>query len=249
MRPRSFPRRAGQHSAVRHRAILLLSGLALAFASPAASAQSAPVTIASQPSSYAAFVREAAKRFGIPEAWIWAVMRAESGGRMRAVSPKGAIGLMQIMPQTWDMLRTRYQLGADPFDPRDNIQAGAAYLREMYDRYGDPVAMLAAYNAGPGRYDTHRATGQLLPAETRAYLASLAPLSVRGATGPVAADPPDWRDAPLFVARSSGGSAASSAGLARALGDHRAAPSPRPSTAASSPDSLFAPRPGAGDAP
>ncbi len=58
--------------------------------------------------------------------------------------------------------------------PRDNILAGTAYLREMFDRYGNVAAMLAAYNAGPGRYDEHRATGRPLPAETRAYIAALA---------------------------------------------------------------------------
>ena len=75
-------------------------------------------------------------------------MQAESGGDARALSPKGAMGLMQIMPGTWAELRLRYGLGADPYDPHDNITAGAAYLREMHDRYGEP-GFLAAYNAGP----------------------------------------------------------------------------------------------------
>src|SRR3546814_10577379 len=88
--------------------------------------------------SYAAFVAEAAQRFGIPEAWIRAVMRVESRGDVRAVSPKGAMGLMQLMPDTWANLRVRLGLGANPYDPRDNILAGAAYLREMHDRYGSP---------------------------------------------------------------------------------------------------------------
>ncbi len=102
-------------------------------------------------------------------------MQAESGGDARGVSPKGAMGLMQIMPETWATLRLRYGLGADPFDPHDNIIAGAAYLRELHDRYGSP-GFLAAYNAGPARYEDHLATGQPLPAETRAYVALLAPL-------------------------------------------------------------------------
>ncbi|WP_315769890.1 MULTISPECIES: lytic transglycosylase domain-containing protein [unclassified Bradyrhizobium] len=117
-------------------------------------------------------VSEAARRFDIPEGWIHAVMRIESGGDRRARSPKGAIGLMQIMPETWRDLRARYNLGADPFDPRDNILAGAAYLRELHDRYG-MRGVLAAYNAGPGRYEHHLATGQPLPDETRAYVAKL----------------------------------------------------------------------------
>jgi soluble lytic murein transglycosylase-like protein len=67
----------------------------------------------------------------IPASWIRAVLQAESGGAARALSPKGAMGLMQIMPETWATLRLRYGLGADPFDPHDNILAGAAYLREL----------------------------------------------------------------------------------------------------------------------
>ena len=78
-------------------------------------------------------------------------MRAESLGEVRAVSPKGAMGLMQIMPETWASLRVRYVLGADPYDPHDNILAGTTYLRELHDRYGSP-GFLAAYNAGPTRY-------------------------------------------------------------------------------------------------
>jgi hypothetical protein len=97
----------------------------------------------------------------------WAVMRVESNGDSRAISTAGAMGLMQIMPATWASLRARHGLGADPYDVRDNIMAGAAYLREMHDRYGDATAMLAAYNAGPGRYDDYRSRGRPLPAETR----------------------------------------------------------------------------------
>ena len=74
-------------------------------------------------------------------------------GDVRAISPRGAIGLMQIMPETWAGLRQRYGLGADPYDAHDNIIAGAAYLRELHDRYGIP-GFLAAYNAGPSRVVT-----------------------------------------------------------------------------------------------
>ena len=73
------------------------------------------------------------------------------------------MGLMQIMPKTYAELRARHRLGPDAYDPRDNILAGAAYLREMLDRYGSP-GFLAAYNAGPLRYDQHLATGRPLPA-------------------------------------------------------------------------------------
>ena len=123
---------------------------------------------------FAAFVTEASKRFAVPEHWIRSVMRVESAGEVRARSRKGAMGLMQIMPGTWTELRARYGLGADPYDPRDNILAGAAYLRELYQRFGAP-GFLAAYNAGPGRYENHLATGRPLPDETQGYVAKLAP--------------------------------------------------------------------------
>ena len=150
---------------------------------------------------YAADVTEASQRFGIPESWIRAVMRVESGGREHAISPKGAIGLMQIMPDTWAGLRQRYRLGRNPRDPRDNILAGAAYLREMHDRYG-AAGFLAAYNAGPGRYQDYVSIGRPLPAETLAYVTALAPLIGgdpvdRGVF--IAAGPAAWIRAPLFV--------------------------------------------------
>lgn len=116
-----------------------------------------------------AYVTEAATRANIPSAWITAVMRAESTGDASAVSPKGAMGLMQIMPDTWRELRTTLNLGAYPYDPRDNIVAGAAYLRWLYDRYGD-AGFLAAYNAGPGRYEELLGGSRALPDETRKYV-------------------------------------------------------------------------------
>jgi hypothetical protein len=85
------------------------------------------------------------------------------------------MGLMQIMPETYAELRFRYHLGADPYEPRNNILAGAAYLREMHDRFG-PDGFLAAYNAGPGRYDDYLKRGRPLPEETRNYVAALAPM-------------------------------------------------------------------------
>ena len=143
-------------------------------------------------------VAEAAARSTLPERWIWAVMDQESRRDPTAVSPAGAMGLMQIMPATWRALRARYGLGTDPFDPRDNILAGAAYLREMLDRYG-PVGMLAAYNAGPGRYEQWLRTGRALPAETRDYVARL---SLRIATKEQPARTKnifDWRRSTLFA--------------------------------------------------
>jgi hypothetical protein len=135
--------------------------------------------------SIAAYVREASQRFGVPERWIKAVIRIESAGRIHVVSSAGAMGLMQLMPGTWARQRARYGLGSDPFDPRDNIMAGTSYLREMYDRYG-AAGFLAAYNAGPGRYEEWRDKGRPLPLETRRYVAAIAPL-LQDQSGPSAA--------------------------------------------------------------
>ncbi|MFE0757023.1 lytic transglycosylase domain-containing protein [Inquilinus sp. NPDC058860] len=154
-------------------------------ASPASiHAQPAPGPMAEASDLWSGYIAEASRRFGVPESWIRAVMQIESGGDVRAVSPKGAMGLMQIMPETWAELRNRYGLGADPYDPRDNILAGAAYLREMHDRYGYP-ALFAAYNAGPRRVDEHLSDGRGLPAETQAYLAALGHADVRGPRSPI----------------------------------------------------------------
>jgi hypothetical protein len=148
-------------------------------------------------------VAEASHRFAMPSSWIRAVMRAESLDDVRALSPKGAMGLMQIMPETWAELRLRYGLGADPYDPHDNIIAGAAYLRELHDRYGEP-GFLAAYNAGPGRYEDHVTAGRPLPPETTSYMAVVASLiDVPMANGLDVAAPmvPSWASASLFVLR------------------------------------------------
>src|ERR1700747_1763750 len=102
------------------------------------------------------YIREAAARFRVPGHWVRAVMHQESGGEQQATSSGGAMGLMQVMPATYEELRARYQLGDDPYDPHNSILAGTAYIREMYDRFGSP-GFLAAYNAGPDR-------GESLPA-------------------------------------------------------------------------------------
>ncbi|WP_309085556.1 lytic transglycosylase domain-containing protein [Chelativorans sp.] len=194
---------AGRFPTVRRTAILLLSGLLIPLApAVSAAAQDTPVQRTSPSDPYAGHIAEAARRFGIPEAWIRAVMRVESRGDVRAISHKGAIGLMQVMPATWADLRARHSLGGDPFDPRDNIMAGAAYLRAMHDQYGSP-GFLAAYNAGPGRYEEYRTTGRPLPAETRAYVAALAPIiggvDLAAPVTVATADPLAWTRAPLFI--------------------------------------------------
>jgi soluble lytic murein transglycosylase-like protein len=82
------------------------------------------------------------------------------------------MGVMQLMPATWAEIRSLHGLGADPHDPHDNILAGTAYLRAMYDRFGYP-GLFAAYNAGPSRYAEHLANRRPLPPETVAYVMAL----------------------------------------------------------------------------
>ena len=129
-------------------------------------------------------------------------MQVESAGDSNSTSSAGAMGLMQVMPQTYAMLRARLGLGANPYDPRDNIMAGAAYLREMHDRYGS-AGFLAAYNAGPGRFEEFRAGVRPLPAETVQYLARLNPmLGIEGRTTLVGETPEATRTpeaSPIFV--------------------------------------------------
>lgn len=130
-------------------------------------------------STFDGLIEEASRRFGIPPAWVRGVMRIESGGRTMLdgrpiTSPAGAMGLMQVMPATFAELSGRYGLGSDPYNPRANILAGTAYLREMYDRFGAGL-FLAAYNAGPGRVDDHLRSGRPLPGETQRYVQALAP--------------------------------------------------------------------------
>ena len=218
-------------------ALALLAGVL-----PAGAACAAPVR-ASAPARalpFAPFVAEAALRFALPEHWIWAVMRAESAGDPRAISSAGAMGLMQVMPRTWAELRVRYALGRDPFDPRDNIMAGAAYMREMLDRFGAP-GFLAAYNAGPARYADYVARGRPLPRETIAYEARLAP-AIGAERAPLVAPSrrsrDAWMQAGLFISRSQ----------ARAEDVSLAAPPARPEPARDSRD-VRLPAPSASSAP
>lgn len=213
---------------------LALSGSAPALAQVAAERMQQRVV------DIAAHVTEASRRFGIPEAWIYAVMRTESAGRIGAVSSAGAMGLMQLMPGTWARQRARFGLGSDPFDPRDNIMAGTSYLREMYDRYG-AYGMLAAYNAGPGRYEDWRDRRRPLPAETRAYIARIAPMlqtgrsaTVFASASPVQSVRRSWTQTELFAVREDAPANASGSFAAAAP------PSSNPAQPVQ-PDGLFAP--------
>ena len=214
---RIVTRRAGARARRERRASRLTRlAIALALVLPCAPADADPVA------RWRPYVEEASVRFGIPAAWIERVMRAESGGRTRIggrpiVSRAGAMGLMQLMPGTWADMRAAHGLGQDPYDPRDNILAGAAYLRAMFDRFGYP-AMFAAYNAGPARLQRHLATGRALPPETRAYLLKIADAASAASSGPPEASSPA-----LFVVRRS---TPAGAGAAPGTGVARATPSP-----------------------
>jgi hypothetical protein len=121
---------------------------------------------------------QASRRFNVPQPWIRAVIVAESGGRTMSdenrplTSRAGALGLMQLMPQTYENMRARYGLGPDPLDPHDNIFAGAALLRLLFLSYGYP-AMFSAYNDGPGNLEARLRDGGLLPQETRSYASGI----------------------------------------------------------------------------
>jgi soluble lytic murein transglycosylase-like protein len=149
------------------------------------------------------FIAEASARFTVPTRWIRAIIQIESAGDEHAISPRGAMGLMQVMPGTWVELSVSYALGLDPFDPRDNIMAGTAYVSELRDRFG-ATGFLAAYHAGPTRYQQHLTTGEPLPPETTAYVAAVTPLLDNEQGEHAAVDgrrARPWREAPLFVER------------------------------------------------
>lgn len=113
---------------------------------------------------YDAIIEKAAKQYDIDAALVSALIRAESNYQPRAVSPKGARGLMQLMPATARRLSVR-----QPFDPASNVQGGVRYLRELVDRFGNhPELVLAAYNAGEGAVEAY---GGVPPyRETMAYV-------------------------------------------------------------------------------
>jgi soluble lytic murein transglycosylase-like protein len=184
-------------------------------AAPSVSPASPTVAI----DSYADEIARAASRFAIPARWIAAVMQVESAGRANAVSPKGAMGLMQLMPNTWSDMQARYHLGDNPFNPDDNIVAGAAYLKLLFDGFG-ASGFLGAYNAGSGHFRDYLAGLRPLSDETQRYLAKLARLlpelpigTVLNSAGPAQG----WRAGSLFVA---------AAGVAAAVTAPSAGPSP-----------------------
>ena len=198
---RSYPCRCaspGRAGPVRAAAALLSSAATLALLAACAATPDRPaIPVAQETAQYRAharsyyappgpaddpwgpYITEASQRYDVPDAWIRAVMGRESGGRQFSngtltTSPVGAMGLMQLMAPTYDDMRVQYRLGDDAFEPHDNIMAGTAYIRQMYDIYGSP-GFLAAYNTGPGRLDDFLTRNRSLPHETRQYVAIIGP--------------------------------------------------------------------------
>jgi soluble lytic murein transglycosylase-like protein len=132
-------------------------------APPAPVPPAAAVQVIKTPKDTTTLVRDAARRTGLPPALVESVARVESNLRPDAVSPKGALGVMQLMPATARALE------ADPRDTAQNIDAGARLLRDLLIKYdGDVVKALSAYNAGAGAVDRYR--GMPPYAETRDYV-------------------------------------------------------------------------------
>lgn len=193
-----------------HRTLILLAATALcgnAFTAVPLQAQNNSKTELQQ-ESLQVVIAEAAQKFSLPERWIIEVIRAESAGRARVTSHKGAMGLMQIMPGTWKYLRRKYRLGSNAYDVRDNVMAGSAYLRELYNRFGFP-GCLAAYNAGPARYRAWAEGKKRLPLETRLYVRKITSRLRQGTTfthvlnqSSIAGTTARPADSPLFVTRS-----------------------------------------------
>ena len=104
------------------------------------------------PQSFENYIRQASNLYGIAFPLLKAIIKAESDFDPRAVSKKGAKGLMQIMPENFKRLGLK-----DPFDPKQNINAGARYFKQMYERFKGKVSLsLAAYNAGPTAVDQYK---------------------------------------------------------------------------------------------
>jgi len=122
---------------------------------------------------FRALIEEAGRKYDLDPALIAAVMAQESGGDERAISPAGARGLMQLMPQTADSLGV-----TDPFDPSQNVDGGVRYLKNLLERFsGDETLALAAYNAGPAAVKRY---GRVPPyAETQKYVRSVKALKTK----------------------------------------------------------------------
>ncbi|MEO8301758.1 MAG: lytic transglycosylase domain-containing protein [Rhizomicrobium sp.] len=196
----------------------LFTGCSLIVTAHCSADRPAPVQSVGRIAQWQPMIAEAASTFAVPEAWVRAVIASESGGRTHLrgkpiTSSAGAMGLMQLMPKTYGDLKKQLGLGSDPHAPRDNIVAGTAYLKQMYQRYGYPN-MFAAYNAGPGRFEDFLLRQRPLPDETIAYVAGIAPGAELAFTGAMSRPKPTAEitakapistpSAPLFFAKNGG---------------------------------------------
>jgi soluble lytic murein transglycosylase-like protein len=170
------------------------------YAVPKAQAVRATRSVATERArAYDDLIAEHSRAHGVRTDLVRAVMQVESGFNPLARSPKGALGLMQLMPATIRQYNVR-----NPFDPADNVRAGVAYLRELLDRYSNNEELaLAAYNAGPGAVDKH---GQTVPPyrETRSYVAQINrmaahPADTRGKSVYKVTETIDGREVPLYT--------------------------------------------------
>src|SRR3954452_7023902 len=151
--------------------------------------------------AYDELIGEHCRNHGVRPDLVKAVMQVESGFNPRARSPKGAMGLMQLMPATAQQYNVR-----DPYDPGENVRGGVAYLRALLDRYENNEQLaLAAYNAGPGAVDKY---GQTVPPyrETRNYVAQITrmtvqPIEMRGKTIYKITETIDGRDVVRYTDR------------------------------------------------
>ena len=151
-------------------------------------------TAPTAPTDLGSIADEANRKYRLPPGLLRRMIRVESGGRPQAVSPKGAIGPMQLMPGT------AKELGVNPYDPVQNIDGGARYIAGLFQRYGgDQRLALAAYNAGPGRVD--RAGGVPNIPETQNYVRQLAGPTSTAPPAPLVPAAPAAPPAPRMVAQ------------------------------------------------
>jgi len=139
------------------------------------------------PPEIRAILEGAAAKHGIPAELVISVAHAESRYDPRAVSPAGAMGLMQLMPRTAEGLGV-----SDPFDPRQSADAGAGFLSRLYARFGNWPKTLAAYNWGPGNVKRHPLPEQW-PSSTRRYIARILDTPIDESAPP---QPTPWAPAP-----------------------------------------------------
>ena len=148
----------------------LYRGIVQLFHRDGAPADENQMAVAQRIDRWQSYITEASARYALPASWIRTIINIESSGRTMKngqpiASAAGAVGVMQLMRGTYNAISQRDGLGSDPQNAHDNILAGTAYLRDLYNQFGYP-GLFAAYNAGPGVLIHHKN----LPVETRNYV-------------------------------------------------------------------------------